>query len=451
MPQSTLQRLINHLYDAFTQLEITVPARDVEQIAFLIHHAMDGERRKYHTAHHVLQVCESLGAVETLAALFHDVIYMQVDHGFPRQTEPLLSRFVGVQDSGVCIKDDDEVRNDPLFQLCLDVFGFHVGQTWSLFSGPNELLSAFVAAKALAPYLPLQTLLAVIACIEGTIPFRNVDAHGHTCFDLLSQRLSQISARDHLGLTVADVDAMVASAVTVANNDVQGFAETDTGEFLDNTWLLLPETHGTLWSVETYSMGSYRQAIMKTESFLSALDHHSIFGRYKDVPDAAHFNSLLWQAEKNLTIAREYLGIKLLSIAVLEALALSTGGDVPVAMFMGDLRRGEQDVVRAEDYLPAVTVAPDESYDATLLTLFEAGRTSESSFDMKASPLSLYLYKSLGGTQSKQLLCYARAMFAGQLSPRDFLAKLDKGVLGSIAQACAMIATTRRDALLALA
>lgn len=450
MPPSTIQRLITHLQDAFTCLGITVPTRDVEQIAFLVHSAMAGERRKFHTANHVLQVCESLRAVEILAALFHDVIYFQVDHGFPLHTQPLLARFVWVQDGAVSLRDDVEVRDDWLFHLCLEVFGFQVGQTLSPSSGLNEFLSAFVAAKTLAPYLPSKELLTVIAGIEGTIPFRGVDTHGQTCFDLLSRRLSQINARYDLGLTVIDVDAMVTSAVMVANKDVESFAKTDAGEFLEDTWLLLPETNGTLWLVETYSMGSYRQAILKMERFLSALNPQSIFRRYRDVPDAAHFDSLLRQVEKNVVIAREYLGVKLLSIAILEALALSTGGDVPLAMFMGDLRRGAHDVSRAEDYLPAIAVAPEVSHNDTLLALFETGRASESSFDMKASPLSLYLYKSLGGEQSKQLLSYAREMFAGQLAPGDFLAKLDRSVLGSIAQACAMMTTTRREALLAL-
>jgi hypothetical protein len=242
----------------------------------------------------------------------------------------------------------------------------------------------------------------------------------------------------------------VTAAVAVANKDVEVFGWADTGKFLDDTWLLLPEINGTLWSAETFSMSTYRQAIAKMECFLSALDPQNIFGTYKGAPDEAHMRSLVRQAEQNLNIVREYLGVKVLSIAILEALALSTGGDAPLALFMGDLRQGEHDAARAEDYLPHAAPAPGGGNDEVLLRLFEAGRPSQCSFDMKASPLSLYLYKSLSAGKRKQLLSDARAMFEGQLPPRAFLALVDGGILSSIAKACAMIATTRSEALLAL-
>ncbi len=103
MTQSTIQRLIDNLQDPFTRLGVSVPTKSVEQMAFLIHNSMSGERRKFHTAYHVLQVCRSLSAVETLAALFHDIIYVHVANGFPAQLQDLLLKFVDVKNVEVSI------------------------------------------------------------------------------------------------------------------------------------------------------------------------------------------------------------------------------------------------------------------------------------------------------------------------------------------------------------
>jgi hypothetical protein len=156
------------------------------------------------------------------------------------------------------------------------------------------------------------------------------------------------------------------------------------------------------------------------------------------------------QAEDNICIAKEYLGVKLLAIAVLEALALSTGGDVPLAMFVGDVRSAHENTQRAEDYLPAPDVASDVPHNDVLLSLLGYGRSREISFDMRASPLSYHIYATLGAERGQQLLACAKAMFAGDMTPQDFLDHLGKPLIAEIAQACASLAHTRRTALLAL-
>ncbi len=132
MTPSTIQRLINNFHESFTRLHINVPTQSVERMAFLVHNAMAGERREFRTAHHALHVCGSLSAVETLAALFHDIIYVHVDNGFPAQLQDLLVKFVDVKNGEVSIRGDAEITNDQSFRLCLDVFDFQVGQTLPL-------------------------------------------------------------------------------------------------------------------------------------------------------------------------------------------------------------------------------------------------------------------------------------------------------------------------------
>ena len=88
--------------------------------------------------------------------------------------------------------------------------------------------------------------------------------------------------------------------------------------------------------------------------------------------------------------------------------------------------------------------------DSDLYRLLAVGRVSEASFDIKNSPLALFLYKSLRPEQIQSLLAAAREMFAGRLPPEAFLAQVDSGVVAAVARACAVLVYTRRDKLLKL-
>ena len=152
------------------------------------------------------------------------------------------------------------------------------------------------------------------------------------------------------------------------------------------------------------------------------------------------------RGERNVTTAREYLGIKLLTAAVLEALAEISGGDTPVSLFMGDLGAKEKGS-RLEDYLPSFSAAPGTRLDQTLYDLLAHGRASASSFDLQNSPLSLFIYQHLGADGFRDFLEAAQRMFGGSLSPRQFLDSLPGEMAATIAEGCAQMAFTRREEL----
>ena len=147
-----------------------------------------------------------------------------------------------------------------------------------------------------------------------------------------------------------------------------------------------------------------------------------------------------------MTTAREYLGIKLLTAAVLEALAEISGGDTPVSLFMGDLG-AEKKGNRLEDYLPEYEPPAGARLDTTLYDLLAHGRASASSFDLQNSPLSLYIYLHLGAEGFVDFLEAAQKMFAGSLSPRAFLDSLPADMVASVAEGCAQMAFTRSEEL----
>jgi hypothetical protein len=146
-------------------------------------------------------------------------------------------------------------------------------------------------------------------------------------------------------------------------------------------------------------------------------------------------------------IGRQYLGVKMLAIAVLEALAQVTGGDAPLVLFMGDVVRGGEVIFGLEDLLPLIpfAVRPDQ---AILFEMLDAGRAGDSYFDIRNSPTSSFIFKSLGPGGLDRPLERARAMFDGQLAPVEFLEVMERSVVLAIARAAAEVVVTRRQALL---
>ena len=141
--------------------------------------------------------------------------------------------------------------------------------------------------------------------------------------------------------------------------------------------------------------------------------------------------------------------MKIVGIAAVEALAQATGGDCPVSMLLGDIRSPYGKPDRVEDFLPPPP-ADESKLDAQLLGVLEKGRAKESSSDLTISPLTSFVYRSLGNDGAVRALEQAKKMFAGELSARDFLGGLDREMVRSLTQACAHIAISRREALLAL-
>ena len=150
----------------------------------------------------------------------------------------------------------------------------------------------------------------------------------------------------------------------------------------------------------------------------------------------------------NIGFAVNYIGAKIMGIALIEALAWVTGGDCSISMFLGDLKSRRGAPLRAEHFLPAL---PDRRpFDPALMRMLELGRSNESRNDLNTSPITAYLYRYLGQEGMALALQQANRMFAGDLTPKAFLNSLEPELVRTVAEACANIAVSRADALLAL-
>jgi hypothetical protein len=101
------------------------------------------------------------------------------------------------------------------------------------------------------------------------------------------------------------------------------------------------------------------------------------------------------RARANIFVARDYLRIRLVAIAILEALAQVSGGDTPLSIFMGDLSDQAGNAPRIEDFLPDIPTPIWVDQSPVIRDLLEVGRASESNFDTRNSRLSLFVFKSL--------------------------------------------------------
>lgn len=447
MAIATTNRLITLFDGAFKALGAPVCLAESERLAMTVQFAMDSKVRAYHTSAHIFDLVEGMNPRQVLAALFHDVVYFQLDDGFPQSTAEVLQGVVRVHDGTLTLQPI--APDDTALALCAAVFDVEPGQTLPLYGGMNEFLSAVVAARLLQPRLAPMDLLAVVACIESSIPFRVAAMDGTSSADVLAARLNHLC--QHLQATwpadvrQAYVDQVVVEGVQFANRDVGSFAYDDPGLFLSSTWLLIDESNAPLTRVGVYTLRQYRDVLMRMESFLGMLNPESVFQRYQGTPSAQEWAVLLAAATRNIAFACDFLDAKVASVAIIEALAMATGTDCPVSMFLGDIRSAQGRPDRVHDFLPDAPLA--DGVDPDLLQIFENGRNLASQNDLAASPLTAFVYRHLGFDGTRKTLRHARDMFAGITTPQAFLQTQNGAMVGAMIQACAHIALSRTAAL----
>ena len=424
------------------------PAR-LSKIAELVIQTMTGPWRFFHTPEHIFEVGESGDAIEVLAALFHDLVYVQVDQGVSVNISGYISAFVKEITGQLVIRDRTELPNDPMFEMVMQLFGFVPEEVLKPAAGQNEFLSALIAAKSLEHSLAAEQIAHVVACIEATIPFRSVSESGLSPSERLCERLQQTNRTMGFGWQDEQVSQIVRRSVRLANRDVENFAYPSAADFLDNTWNLLPETNHDLTQANSYTVSGYRVSLQKMEGFMYFLKPELVFQQFQSEPSAQTYQQLIARTQRNLEVARLYLGSKLLSIAVIEALSQRLGQDIPLATMMGELSSYGRSIAQLENFLPqmSLTVPPKTEIEEDVLSLVEKGRGQASSYDIKNSPVATYLIKSVGFAESRRLLVHAKEFFKGTLTAEAFLAVCDRAVVKTITNGILEVFESRKAAM----
>jgi len=445
MGQGMLHRLIDVLMDASGRLGMSCECRELERIAVIVHRTMSYQSRQFHTMEHIFGFLEGADAETVLAAVFHDLVYFQIDDGLPPDLSGLLSAYLRVDGQSIHLQEG-RGPDDAAYRLCLGIFGFREGQELDPYKGLNEFLSALCMARLVGAHASREVEVAVAACIEASIPFRRKDASGGPA-DKLASRLKGLAAEGLATLDEAAIDRIVRRSVDFGNVDVKDFYLADAGLFLSNTWKLLPESNAGLRRRGTFSISEYRIALQKTRAFFLGLDPASVHHSYRGEPDEARMRRLAEATRRNLALADTYLRAKLLATALLEAAAMVSGGDAPVALFMGDIPSEGSEAETLLDKLPPSTTPPWLDANHEVYRLLRDGRLEESSFDLRNSPLALYLYDRLEPREWAARSFDSEAFFGGSMEAGDFLSRFPRALLDDFIRGCAAMVPTRKKEL----
>jgi hypothetical protein len=444
------KQCLERLKWACDQLKIEVNPDRLSEVAELIVQPMTGTWRHFHTPQHIFDVGGTEDPIEVLAALFHDLVYVQVDLSVNFNLSYYIAPFSQELEGQLQIRPQAKLPIDRSFEMVLSVFGFSPGQVLSPLSGQNEFLSALVAAKVLETWMKPQQVLEIVACIEATIPFQHALENGLTVSDRLFYRLKDTNCRFALNLSETELRETVKRAVRIANRDVLGFSHSNSAIFLDNTWNLLPETNHNLMHINAYTVREYRVALQKMEGFMNFLTAEVVFRQFDGEPDDLTYNQMVKTAGKNIEVAKLYLGSKLFAIAVVEALSLRVGLSIPLSTMMGDHPSQTPKCAQLEDFIPEIETKhpPKTDLEQEVVTLLEQGRTQSAAYDIKHSPLATFMVKLVGFEEIRRQRQRAQEFFQESLSAEDFLSGCDSKLIEAIATGVLQLFDSRKSALL---
>jgi len=444
----------------------------IESMSNFIYDSMSNTARNYHFVQHVFDLLEGnvcrtkdgeqvLDEIAVLAAIFHDCVYSQVDGGLSAlQREKLRGVIVQDESDGVLRTAPTSIDGeDSVSRMVMSIFGFRGDQTLSPMMGQNEFLSATIAVRELEPLLSTEQLVAIAVAIEATCPFRP-PVDGKSALDLLFERLCNTVG--DFGLEMSDDDCVraVQRAAILANEDVGNFGSTDHAWFLDNTWSLLPESNEALRDQDLYTVNHFLIAVYKLHGFFGFLQPDLIFQDFRGVPSMT--DSLTRHAARNLHVGGKYVSAKLLMISVIAAFAELTGGaDVPISLFIGDLpsrkRRAGSLRMESPPQLPPLDACCECSgclcshgseCCPEVYELLVNGRTRETSFDVRQSPVSAYFYSCIGDDGLQSVLSSFQPYPMTRETANKLLAALPRAAINYVGESMAHLAVSRKQEIL---
>lgn len=397
-PMNDLERLTDLITGALERLGASATGREIAEWSALVHSCMSGHGRRFHDMEHVFKIAATVDPIEQLAAVFHDTVYYQIDGGLPDAVKNRIGFALGEVDSAGVLH---ALPDDELATLVAAIFGFTPDPGMSTSSGLNEILSALLALRCLGETSSLAQSAAICACIEATIPFRTSTTSSTA--EALFERLSRANQTFDLGMSDEQLVTAIHRAVDLANRDVGNFARADIIAFLDDTWELLPESNDALRSASNYTVTEYRIALSGMRQFFVKLDAERIFRAFRDRPDRKTIADWTRQARRNIQLSLRYLSTKVVTAWLLQFIAELTGGDAPIALFMGTLQRDSDGPVtvpqhtrRLEALLPDTPPETADDVHDDVLALLTVGRARDSGFDLRHAPLTAFLYRAMG-------------------------------------------------------
>jgi hypothetical protein len=108
------QRCLEKLIWATDNLKLEIQPSQLADIAELIVQPMIGPWRFFHTLQHIFEVGGNEDAIEVLAALFHDIVYVQVDSSINFNLSYYIAPFSKELKGYLVIREADELPTDTI-------------------------------------------------------------------------------------------------------------------------------------------------------------------------------------------------------------------------------------------------------------------------------------------------------------------------------------------------
>ncbi|WP_017296172.1 hypothetical protein [Geminocystis herdmanii] len=437
-----------HIFQsAMTALGVFLTKEKIEEISDLIMEGLTEKWRNFHTFNHILMLTNTGDPLITLAGLFHDLVYLQIDEKIIFNYTPYLNSFIIEKKDGFFIKSQ-LTYSDDCFSIVLKIFDVNLGDSLSQFKGQNEFLSALVAGKILQPYLPLSLITRIITMIELTIPFRQTKDENETIPQQLQKRLEIVNQEFNLDLSQANIITTICQAVKLANLDVSGFGTSNVQNFLKNTWLLLPETNHCLYDSQKYTIQDYRLALENTNKFINFISPNLVFHHYHNEPDLITFQELIKNCQNNLDISRLYLQIKLTSIALLEALSLHFCPNIPLNFFWNVSNNANFKYVSIFDFLPSILpYKPQNNIEKIILDLLTFECQGNIFPDISHSLFTIFILNYISFETIVNYKSQCDSFFSRQLTPQDFLSLFPPSLISIISSSIEQLLHQKQDSL----
>jgi len=442
--KTRIQMLVGGLVECLDDLGCTATDQQLEKWACLIYESMSAPSRTFHSVQHVFDVAVGADSVQKLAAFFHDIIYYSIDGGLSEGQSKILKDIINEEGDEVYITKE---KMDTTISMVMDIFGFTPGMRLDKFKGLNEFLSACLALRCYENNLDPEILAAIAACIEATIPFRKPDSKGRTPAEVLFQRIKKANCDYNLELNEDELIGVIQRAVDLGNRDLANFSTPEHAVFLSMTWNLLPESNISLRNTTAFRISDFAFALKKMAGFFEVLDPTVIFMSFGDEAHLQRVEEKTEKARKNIQIAMKYMRCKGMAISVVAAIAQLTGGDAPLALFLGDLPEQHHTSISIDDLIGTDYEADGPvELDEVVLQLLKNGRESESKFDIKNSPLAAYLYTLMGDKGLEE--CYKHVVHPmNDEHSKKLLDEIPACAAIKILDTSAQIAVTRAAAL----
>ena len=122
----TIHWLMHAVADSLGSLNAKVEVQKLEEISVMLFRSLMRKERLFHSIRHVSELSEDGRAHFTLAALFHDQVYYQVDLGFTDEVLNILDPYIETKVSEASPLGEIYLRKDlpedPISQLNLSIF-----------------------------------------------------------------------------------------------------------------------------------------------------------------------------------------------------------------------------------------------------------------------------------------------------------------------------------------